>query len=371
MSPKLLLGLVVVGVLLVVFVPQIKRGSKSTDKNQQKPEDRETYTAFSINQPNDSKDRDIQSIHLAGGCFWGLEAYMSKLYGVLDATSGYANGTTENPTYEEVCHQNTGHAETVHVTYDANQVNLKTLLTYYFRVIDPTSLNRQGNDVGSQYRTGIYYTNEEQLAVIQEVITKEQEKYAQTLVVEVEPLKHYYLAEEYHQDYLEKNPTGYCHIDLSLAEDVIIDPTKYPKPSLEEIRENLSEKAYEVTQKNGTEAPFTHPYWEQFNKGIYVDVVTGEPLFSSNDKFESNCGWPSFAKPIDPEVVVYTEDDTLSMIRTEVRSRSGDSHLGHVFDDGPRTLGGMRYCINGASLRFVPYNEMEAQGYGYLMKHVQ
>lgn len=308
----------------------------------------------------------LEEIYLAGGCFWGLEAYMSRLYGVYDVTSGYANGLTEYPKYEDLIYNHSGHAETVHVLYDPKYVDLKALLNYYFRVIDPTSLNQQGLDKGVQYRTGIYYTNEKDLDVIQMVMAEQQKKYDKKIVVEVEPLKHYYLAEPYHQDYLVKNPNGYCHIDLDLAYKPFIDAQKYPKPDDETLRQTLTEIQYKVTQENETEYAFSNEYWDTFEPGIYVDVVTGEPLFSSTDKYESGCGWPSFSKPISEEVVNYKEDYSYNMLRIEVRSRSGDTHLGHVFNDGPKDLGGLRFCINSASIKFIPYDQMDAQGYGYL-----
>lgn len=315
----------------------------------------------------------LKEIYLAGGCFWGLEAYMSRVYGVYDVSSGYANGTTENPTYEDLVYRNSGHAETVHVLYDPYRVDIETLLTYYFKVIDPTAVNRQGNDKGLQYRTGIYYTDDNDLLPIYEVIQKEQEKYLILIITEVQPLVQFTLAETYHQDYLEKNPNGYCHIDLNEVEDVsiMIDPNKYPKPSDEELKKMLTKEQYTVTQSAGTEKAFSNEYWDNVAKGIYVDVATGEPLFSSTDKFESGCGWPSFTKPIVKEVVTYDDDKSYNMVRTEVRSRSGDSHLGHVFEDGPVDKGGLRYCINSASIRFIPLEEMEAEGYGYLISIVK
>ena len=198
------------------------------------------------------------------------------------------------------------------------------------------------------------------------VMEEQQKKYDKKIVVEVEPLKHYYLAEPYHQDYLVKNPNGYCHIDLDLAYKPFIDAQKYPKPDDETLRQTLTEIQYKVTQENETEYAFSNEYWDTFEPGIYVDVVTGEPLFSSTDKYESGCGWPSFSKPISEEVVNYKEDYSYNMLRIEVRSRSGDTHLGHVFNDGPKDLGGLRFCINSASIKFIPYDQMDAQGYGYL-----
>lgn len=312
-------------------------------------------------------EENLVDLYLAGGCFWGLEAYMARIYGVYDVTSGYANGKTENPSYEDLIYKGSGHAETVHVRYDPSRVSLETLLDYYFRVIDPTSLNKQGNDRGVQYRTGIYYTNKEDLPLIEMRLKKEQEKYQAPIVVEVEPLVHYYLAEDYHQDYLEKNPNGYCHINLFEVENVVIKAEWYPKPSDAILKERLTDIQYQVTQLNKTERAFSNAFWDNFEPGIYVDVATGEPLFLSTDKFESGCGWPSFSKPIVEDVVTYHKDTSFNMTRVEVRSRAGDSHLGHVFEDGPKDKGGLRFCINSASIDFVPLGEMVERGYGYLV----
>ncbi|WP_314024647.1 bifunctional peptide-methionine (S)-S-oxide reductase MsrA/peptide-methionine (R)-S-oxide reductase MsrB [Filifactor alocis] len=322
------------------------------------------------NNPNKNIDyskSNLKKIYLAGGCFWGIEAYMERIYGVADAVNGYANGKTQNPKYEDLLYRNSGHAETVEVTYDPAKVSLEKLLYDYLKVVDPTSMNKQGNDRGTQYRTGVYYTDEKEKKVIQSVLEKEQQKYTDRIVVEVLPLEHFAKAEEYHQNYLEKNPNGYCHIDLSLATEEIIDPKKYPKPSDEELKKKLTDIQYRVTQKNDTEHAFSNQYWDNKAQGIYVDVATGEPLFSSKDKFESGCGWPSFSKPIEKNVVTYQEDNSYNMSRVEVRSRSGNSHLGHVFEDGPKELGGLRYCINSASIRFIPLDKMKEEGYEYLM----
>lgn len=313
--------------------------------------------------------QNIREIYLAGGCFWGMEAYMERIHGVKDAISGYANGNTEKTSYQMI--GVTDHAETVKVTYDANQISLDKLLKYYFKVIDPTSVNKQGNDRGRQYRTGIYYQDGADKAVIEQALAQLQTKYKKPVQIEVQPLKNYIVAEEYHQDYLKKNPNGYCHIDLSKADDIIVDEKKYPKLSEKELRMKLNSKQYEVTQNGDTERAFQNDYWDFFDKGIYVDITTGEPLFSSTDKYASQCGWPSFVKPIVPEVVTYHNDTSFNMIRTEVRSRSGKAHLGHVFDDGPRDRGGKRYCINSAAIQFIPYAEMEAKGYGYLLPLVK
>ena len=324
-------------------------------------------------------EEDLHTIYLAGGCFWGIEAYVKKFPGVYDTDVGYANGNTENPTYEQVCYDNTGHAETVKVVYDTSRITTKQLLDGFFKVVNPTSVNQQGNDRGSQYRSGIYYMDEGDKAVAETAIAEQQEAYTAPIVTEVLPLDNFYLAEDYHQDYLDKNPGGYCHIDLNDADEFIeeedlgtdslsslIKAEDYPVPSDEKLREMLTDIQYKVTQMGDTERPYTNEYTDNFDKGIYVDVVTGEPLFSSADKFESGCGWPSFSKPIVPEVVTEQDDTSFNMVRTEVRSRAGNTHLGHVFNDGPKELGGLRYCINSASIRFIPYDNLETQGYGFL-----
>jgi peptide methionine sulfoxide reductase msrA/msrB len=305
-----------------------------------------------------------KEIWLAGGCFWGVEAYFSRIRGVVATTAGYANGKTENPTYEEVCSGKTGHAETVHVVYNPEVVSLDQLLRHFFRIIDPTARNRQGNDIGLQYRSGIYYRDPEELPVIGAVLAEVQKEYQKPVVTEVLPLANFYPAEEYHQKYLEKNPGGYCHVDLSLAASEPSPPATYRKPSPEEIKKKLTPLQYDVTQLNQTEPPFANAYWDNHEPGLYVDVVTGEPLFSSKDKFDSGTGWPSFTRPIDPGAVAYRKDFKAGIERVEVRSKIGDSHLGHVFDDGPVEKGGRRFCINSAALRFIPLAEMEKEGYG-------
>lgn len=315
----------------------------------------------------------IQTIYFAGGCFWGVEEYFSRIDGVIDAVSGYGNGDTENPTYQEVISKKTGHAETVYVTYDESIISLEQLIGYYLKIVDPTSINKQGNDVGSQYRTGIYYTRDKDLTVIDTLLDIEQTKFTKEIAIEVEPLDNFYEAEEYHQDYLQKNPNGYCHVDFdNLEEEVIfINPDDYKKPSDAELKELLTDEQYQVTQLNATERAFSNEYFDSKEVGIYVDVATGEPLFSSSDKYDSGCGWPSFTKPIVEEVVNYETDVSFNMERTEVRSRTGDSHLGHVFEDGPVEAGGLRYCINSSSIRFIPKDRMEAEGYGFLLSVIE
>ena len=311
-------------------------------------------------------------IYLAGGCFWGMERLMQVIPGVVGTTCGYANGITTSPTYKAVCSGTTSARETVRVEYQKDQVSLDALLFMFFKVIDPTVKDQQGHDVGSQYQTGIYYIDEEAKKIIERIITVEKKR-TQPFYVEIKSLENFYDAEDYHQDYLIKNPQGYCHINLqeiNTAKQMIVDPGQYPKPEADKIKKALNDKQYQVTQANATEAPFNNEYFQNMEKGIYVDIVTGEPLFTSKDKYLSNCGWPSFARSFDDNTLVYKNDKTAGMLRTEVRSRSGDSHLGHVFTNDPESPSKTRYCINSAALRFIPLAEMEAKGYGYLISMI-
>lgn len=362
---------------------------------------------------------NLHTIYLAGGCFWGLEAYLLRLPGVRGTVVGYANGSTENPSYRDVCNWNTGHAETVAVTYDRRILPTDVLLEAFFEAIDPTLLNRQGNDRGTQYRSGIYWTDEADLPSIESALLRQRARCIDPIVTEVEPLDGFYPAEEYHQDYLAKNPGGYCHINLHDADEFVkrmglregvpcvpydglceavdqtnvssgessvasspetetVDPNNpasiahairekgYTAPPAADLRRTLTDTQYRVTQQSATEPPFRNRYDHTFEPGIYVDVTSGEPLFASSDKYDSGCGWPAFTRPITPDVVTEHLDRTLGTLRTEVRSNAGDAHLGHVFTDGPADQGGLRYCINSAALRFVPFERMEAEGYGYL-----
>ena len=300
-----------------------------------------------------------KTIYLAGGCFWGVEGYFQRINGVVNTETGYANGKTNDTDYENI--GITDHAETVKVEYDYSKISLEEILLHYFRIIDPTSVNKQGNDIGRQYRTGIYYEKDEDEEIIKKVMDFESKKYGK-LAVEIQKLKNFVLAEEYHQDYLDKNPSGYCHINLNQAKQPLIeeDLNFIKKKSIED----LDELSRSVMFDSATERPFSSPLNDEYRKGIYVDKLTGEPLFASKDKFDSGCGWPSFSKPILNGKVKEKIDKSYGMIRNEVRSKNSDIHLGHVFTDGPKDKGGLRYCINGASLEFIPYEEMDAKGYG-------
>ena len=311
----------------------------------------------------------IKEIYLAGGCFWGVEGYFRQIPGVKETDTGYANGKNDSANYKGL-HQS-DHAETVKIVYDSSVVSLQELLAHYFRIIDPTSLNKQGNDAGRQYRTGIYDVDDPMIKEINSFVKFMQKKYSRPIVVEVEKLKHFILAEDYHQDYLQKNPGGYCHIDLTLALKPLYDESKFKVPSKEELKKSLKPIQFSVTQEKATERPFTSEYDKFDAEGIYVDITTGKPLFSSLNKYDAGCGWPSFTKAITTQALQYLEDKSLGMNRTEVISKTGGAHLGHVFDDGPADAGGLRYCINGAALRFIPYDKMEKEGYGDYLPYVK
>lgn len=318
-----------------------------------------------------NQDMNNKEIYLAGGCFWGTQHFFSMVHGVESTQTGYANSIIPDPTYKQVCTGRTDAAETVRVVYDPDSVSLPFLLDLFYKTIDPTSIDRQGNDIGSQYRTGIFYTDNSDYPAIVRSIKKLSLEYIEPIAIEVDELKNFYPAEDYHQDYLDKNPGGYCHIDrrlFKMAEEARDSATlrlrsRYRKPDPEELRTRLTDLQYEVTQNSATERPFVNEYNREFRPGIYVDITTGQPLFLSTDKFDSGCGWPAFSRPVDQAVLTEKEDMSHGMVRTEVRSSAGDAHLGHVFTDGPKETGGLRYCINSASLRFIPEADMEKEGY--------
>ena len=282
-------------------------------------------------------------IYLAGGCFWGIEAFISRLKGVNQTEVGYANGRDLAPTYEKVCTGKTGHAETVKVTYNPEIISLDEILENFYKIIDPYSKNRQGGDIGTQYRTGIYWQEEFQKDIVIDFLKQKQRKSTRPIAIEAYPISSFYPAEMYHQKYLEKNPQGYCHVDLNLINNEEFD--------------HLTREEYEITQLSMTEAPFSGKYDNFFEDGIYVDVVNGEVLFSSDDKFDSGCGWPAFSKPISEDAITKNRDFSHGSTRIEVRSKKANSHLGHVFNDGPN--GSKRYCINSAALKFIPKAEAE------------
>ena len=336
-----------------------------------------------IVQKNQLADGQAE-IYLAGGCFWGTEALLRLINGVESVESGYANGMTSNPTYREVC-SGSGHAETVHVIYNSNVVSLSKILDVYFTSINPISKNRQGNDKGIQYRTGIYYSNAQDADIINKSLENLQKHYDKPLAIETGEILNFYRAEEEHQEYLIKNPNGYCHVPYYVFDEAnkthLSDnstehhrDTVYNKPSDEYLRQNLTAMQYAVTQDAETEPPFKNAYNKEFREGIYCDITTGQPLFISTAKFESGCGWPAFSRPIDEALLDEIEDHSHGMVRTEVRVKASGAHLGHVFNDGPKDKGGLRYCINSASLRFIPREDMQAEGYGdyiYLFDEVK
>lgn len=317
-------------------------------------------------------------IYLAGGCFWGVEGYFKKLPGVYETEVGYANGKTDNTDYSKI--SATDHAETVKVCYDKSVISLEEILLHYFRIIDPLSVNRQGNDIGRQYRTGVYYVdkadsaknsdtsnssdsaNNDDLKIIAKIFAYAEDLHG-PIAVEKSALKNFIKAEDYHQDYLDKNPGGYCHIDISLSSKPLFNE-KYTMPSDNKLKEILDNTSYSVMRRSATEAPGSSSFNDEFRPGIYVDKITGEPLFCSSDKFNAGCGWPSFSKPITTDKLTEHVDTSHMMVRTEVVSKNSNSHLGHVFDDGPIEKGGLRYCINGAALRFIPFEKMDKEGYG-------
>mgnify|MGYP000883945655 FL=1 len=322
-----------------------------------------------------------KEIYLAGGCFWGTELYLGLVHGVISVESGYANGSTSHPSYREVC-SGSGHAETVHVVYDPQIVSLDEILTDFYDSIDPTTVDRQGNDIGRQYRSGIYYvpnadgSESADAGVIRASLAALQQRIGKHVAIEMGEIVNFYRAEEDHQEYLEKNPNGYCHISPALiarmrekraaaerAEETKSTRT-YAKPSDAELKTRLTDLQYAVTQEKATERPFFNEYDHEFREGIYCDITTGEPLFISTDKYDSGCGWPAFSRPIDSTLIAEHEDRSHGMVRTEVTAATSGAHLGHVFNDGPAATGGLRYCINSASLRFIPKEDMEREGYG-------
>ncbi|WP_088044309.1 peptide-methionine (S)-S-oxide reductase MsrA [Bacillus sp. EAC] len=299
----------------------------------------------------------------AGGCFWCMVKPFDKEDGILKVMSGYTGGEKENPTYEEVCTHMTGHYEAVQITFDPEVYPYEKLLALFWQQIDPTDAGGQFHDRGSSYKTAIFYHNETQKE--QALASKEEiEKsgvFKKPIVTEILPAKPFYEAEEYHQHYYKKHPLRYQLYYKGSGRQRFLK--EHWKTGQEELKKKLTPIQYSVTQEDATEPPFRNEFWDHKEKGIYVDIVSGVPLFSSIDKFDSSCGWPSFTKPILKGEIEEKKDYSHGMMRIEVRSAEADSHLGHVFDDGPGPEG-LRYCINSASLKFIPYEKMDEEGYG-------
>lgn len=302
----------------------------------------------------------------AGGCFWCMVKPFDEQPGIIKVVSGYTGGHKENPTYKEVCSETTGHYEAVQITFDPEVFPYERLLELYWPQIDPTDAGGQFADRGDSYRTAIFYHNEHQKELAEE--SKQQleasGRFSEPIATQILPAKPFYEAEEYHQGYYKKNKFRYAMYRRGSGRDRFIKENWKDFGRDEQLKTTLTPIQYEVTQNDATEPPFRNEFWDHTEDGIYVDIVSGEPLFSSTDKYDAGCGWPSFTKAINKDEVKENMDVSHNMVRTEVRSKTANSHLGHLFDDGPQDAGGLRYCINSAALRFVPKEDLEKEGYG-------
>ncbi|MGX4669387.1 peptide-methionine (R)-S-oxide reductase MsrB [Cerasibacillus sp. JNUCC 74] len=301
----------------------------------------------------------------AGGCFWCMVEPFDNRPGVIRITSGYTGGTMPNPTYEQVCSNTTGHVEAVQIEFDPTMMPYQKLLDTFWQQIDPTDPNGQFNDRGESYHTAIFYHNEQQRqqAEASKQALEASGKFSKPIVTKILPAKPFYPAEEQHQEYYKKQSFHYRLYKKGSGREDFINKHWKSKVNKVDLKKKLTPIQYHVTQENGTERPFQNEYWNNDQEGIYVDIVSGEPLFSSKDQYDAGCGWPSFTKPIDDYQLKEKLDTSHGMIRTEVRSKDADSHLGHVFEDGPKDQGGLRYCINSAALRFVPKEKLKEEGY--------
>ncbi|MFR3569182.1 MAG: peptide-methionine (R)-S-oxide reductase MsrB [Paraclostridium sordellii] len=302
----------------------------------------------------------------AGGCFWFMFKPFSNYDGVEKIIAGYTGGIAENPTYEEVCSEITGHLEAIQIVYDDTLVRYEDLLDIFWKQIDPTDEGEQFNDRGNRYKTAIFYHDENQkkLAIESKEALEKSNLFEDPIMTEILPADKFYIAEEYHQDYYKKEPIHYeLYFRGSGRYDFIKNNWDKNNINRDKLKESLSPIQFEVTQNDQTEPPFKNEYWDNKEEGIYVDIVSGDVLFTSRDKFDSGCGWPSFTKPVSEKVLREKSDFSHGMYRTEVRSTKANSHLGHVFDDGPKESGGLRYCINSAALKFIPKDKMKEMGY--------